>query len=190
MTGKPHLSKKLCKVCNHNKLPAINRDVVLGDSMRVVADRYGLLKDNIHRHAQKHIDEAMKRQILVQRKREDDQAVANELNSERVEISSGLRRCVKEVEAILQRAKEREDDPLALASLKEMRATLIDLAKIHGSLKNELVVKVDLTSSPQWSQLREILIEVFADHPEAERAFVSKVRHLGVIEPGARRLVG
>ena len=79
-------------------------------------------------------------------------------------------------------------DPLALASLKEMRQTLIDLAKIHGTLKNELVVKIDLATSPQWAQLREILVEVFEQFPNAERAFVSKVRHLGVIDAGARQL--
>lgn len=180
--AKPHQ----CTVCQHNKLPAINKDLVLGMSMREAADKYGLSKDAMHRHSRTHIDEAAKRRVLLDRKRVEEQQVATELNEERVEISGGLRRCVKEIEGILERAKEQNDDPLALASLREMRQTLIDLAKLHGTLKNELTVRVDLAASPQWAQLREILCEVFADYPATERAFVEKVRHLGVVE--GRRL--
>ena len=36
------------------------------------------------------------------------------------------KRCIREIETILEKAKERDDDPLALASIREMRQTLID----------------------------------------------------------------
>jgi len=178
--------ERKCLACVHNKHPAIDRDLVLGMSLQAVGDKFGLSKAVMFRHKQ-HIDEATKRLNIAQDIRNNDvaeqQEITGVLNDERVEVQSGLKRCIKEIERILDRAKDDEDAVLQLAALKEMRATLIDLAKIYGTLKQSLTINVALTDSPEWYELRSILVAIFHEHEEAGRAFVERARKLNVSLP-------
>jgi hypothetical protein len=174
-----------CSVCAHSSLARIDRYLVTKEmSHRAMADKFDLGTDALHRHLRSHVAEDRKRQILLDVKREADQAVADELNGEAVEIKSGLARIVRELEAILNRAKARGDDPLALVSLKELRGTLLDLAKVYGSLKSELTVTVNLAESPQWVQLRDILMDVLSRHPQAKQDFIERARFLRLEHAG------
>ena len=85
------------------------------------------------------------RAILLDAKVAKQEAAAAALTGERVEIDTGLRRIVAEIDRVLQRAKA-NDDLLALGSLKEMRTTLLALAKLHGQLRQELTVTVNTSS--------------------------------------------
>lgn len=173
-----------CTVCTHPHVKKIDEALVLRSmTQQQTADKYGLHYDAIRRHFANHVREEKRRQILLDAKRDRDQQVADELNEEQVEIKSGLKRIVTEIDRILKRAKERGDDPLALVSLREMRQTLLDLAKVYGTLKNELTINVNLADMPQWQQLREILVDVFREHPDAERAFIERTRHLRLGAP-------
>ena len=175
-----------CTVCNHPLREKIDRFLVTKEMpLERQADKFDLGVDALRRHRDnpKHLPEDKRRQILLDAKRERDQEVADELNGEQVEIKSGLKRILTEIDSILKRAKDRGDDPLALVSLREMRQTLLDLAKVYGTLKNELTINVNLADMPQWQQLREILVDVFRDHPEAELAFIEQTRHLRLGPP-------
>ena len=162
----------------------------MGMSVRECAEKYGLSKDACNRHNRKHVDEAQRRKVIAQDVRDQEvteqQQVAGVLNDERVEVQSGLKRCIKEIERILERAKDDDNAALQLSALKEMRQALIDLAKIYGTLKQSLTINVALTDSPEWLELRAILVDVFNAHPEAERAFVEKARRLNVALPRPR----
>ena len=92
----------------------------------------------------------------------------------------GLRRIVREIDALLQRAKQNGDDPMALMSLREMRTTLMDLAKLHGTLRQELTVQVNLNDSPQFLTLRDLILRVLERHPDAKADFLSEMRRLQV----------
>ena len=181
--AKPHQ----CTVCQHSRLPAINKDLILGMSVREVAEKFAVSKDAANRHNRNHIDESQRRKVIARDIRDNEvteqQQVAGVLNDERVEVQSGLKRVVKEIEAILDRAKKQNDDPLALASLKEMRNTLVDLAKVYGQLKTSLTVNVALSDSPEWLELRSILLGVFEKHPAAGKAFIERARRLNVSLP-------
>ena len=85
------------------------------------------------------------RAILLDAKVAKQEAAAAALRGERVEIDTGLRRIVAEIDRVLQRAKA-NDDLLALGSLKEMRTTLLALAKLQVQLSQELTVTVNTSS--------------------------------------------
>jgi hypothetical protein len=87
---------------------------------------------------------------------------------------------VQKVEAIIERAEDENNDPLALASIKEMRSTLMDLAKVYGALKGTLTIEVSLADSPEWYELRVILMDLFQEFPEAGREFARRVKKLNV----------
>lgn len=176
-----------CTVCQHNKLPAINRDLIFGMSMREAGEKYGMKKDAMHRHNRTCIDEAQKRKIVADdiRSRElaEHQGDAKVINDQSGEIEKELRWCLKKVREVVERAEESEDDPLVLAGAKEMRAALVDLAKLLGVLKRDLHVTVSLTdSSPEWLALRSILVQVFRNHPDAERQFVELAKPLRITD--------
>jgi hypothetical protein len=172
-----------CTVCEHPALDEINKAIVLKTgSNRDIAYRFrarGLLHaDAIGRHAKAHIPEELVREIIVQAKRERATEVDSEINQDQVDISTGLQRIVHEIDGILQRAKAAGDDGMALTALRDMRQTLMDLAKLYGKLREVSTVEVKILEAPQWIQLRTILADVFAAHPAAGEMFLSKTRHL------------
>ncbi len=127
----------------------------------------------------------MKRQIILDAKIGEHRQQATALNDERVEVDSGLRKVVKEIEAILARAKGNEDDLLALGSLREMRTTLLALAKIHGQLNSELTVRhISISEDPRYHKLRTIILNVLEHHPDAKADFLGQVRSQLQVEHG------
>ena len=99
-----------------------------------------------------------------------------------MEISGGLQRIVREIDGILQRAKAAGDDGMALTALRDMRQTLMELAKLYGKLREVSTVEVKILEAPQWVQLRAILVEVFNAHPAAGATFIEKTRHLKLLD--------
>jgi hypothetical protein len=65
-------------------------------------------------------------------------------------------------------------------SLKEMRATLVSLAQLHGSLRQELTVTVNLNESPQFLTLREMILRVLDRHPGAKADFLGEMKRLAI----------
>jgi hypothetical protein len=176
-----------CTVCEHPARDEINQAIVLKTrSNRDIAYRFrarGLLHaDAIGRHAKAHIPEELVKEIIVQSKRERTAKVDAEINQDQVDISTGLQRIVREIDGILQRAKDAGDDGLALTALRDMRGTLMDLAKLYGKLREVSTLEVKILEAPQWVQLRAILVEVFNAHPAAGAAFLDKTRHMKLLD--------
>jgi hypothetical protein len=143
----------------------------------------GLLHpDAIRRHAKAHIPNELVKEIIVQSKRERAAEVDAEINQDQVEVSTGLQRIVRPIDGILQRAKAAGDDGMALTALRDMRQTLMDLAKLYGKLREVSTVEIKILEAPQWVQLRAILVEVFNAHPAAGAAFLDKTRHLNLLD--------
>jgi hypothetical protein len=55
---------------------------------------------------------------------------------------------------------------------------------VHGSLRSELTVNVNLNDSPQWLQLRDVLLDVFERHPQAKQDFIERARFLRLEHAG------
>ena len=92
---------------------------------------------------------------------------------------------MREIETILERAKGNEDDLLALGSLKEMRTTLLALAKIHGQLNQELTVRhINISEDPRFNTLRTIILDVLERHPVAKADFLGRIQSQLQIDHG------
>lgn len=169
-----------CRPCGHPRTAEINRDLVAGHTRAAVGRKYGLTTDSLRRHEDAHLTEEMRREIALELRKERAVAVADELNEGDIEIDSGLKHILKEIDALLRRAKADGNDPLALMSLKEMRSTLMDLAKLTGSLQKELTINVNLNESPQFLTLREMILRVLERHPDAKADFLGEMRRLQI----------
>lgn len=175
-----------CTVCEHRKTAEIEKAVVgRFDAKARIADRHGLHPDALDRHNRNHVSEERKKEILLEIKREKTAAIDAEINRDTVDIKEGLQRIVREIDAILVRAKAAGDDQLALTSLRDMRGTLMDMARIYGQLQQVTTVNVNVADLPQWQQLKAILVEVFRLHPIAGETFLTKTQHLHLIEEQA-----
>jgi len=165
-----------CQCCAHPRRPGLDRDVVRGDKLASVARKYGLKSDAVHRHVRNHLTEEMRREIAVELKRDRAQAVATELNDERLDISNTYDALARRVERLITKAEEADNDTLALASMEGLRKVLHDIATMQGKLAQQLTVQVSLMESREWIELRGILEGIFRDHPAAGAAFLEQAR--------------
>lgn len=165
-----------CQCCSHPRRPELDRDVVRGDKTAHVARKYGLNDDAVRRHATNHLTEEMRREIAVEIKRERAQAVATELNDERLDIGSTYEALARRVERLISKAEEEGNDGLALASMEGLRKVLHDIATMQGKLAQQLTVQVTLMESREWIELRAILEPIFREHPAAGQAFLDQAR--------------
>ena len=171
-----------CSACLHPRLAELNREIVRGSALNAVSRRFGLSQSAVHRHAKNHLSDETRKELLIDFKRERAAAIDKEVNQDRVDISSGLQRIIREIECILNRSKESGDDQLALSALRDMKNTLLDLGRLHGQLQNVTTLQIKVAELPQWIQLRQILIEVFNEVPAARHVFALKTKHLNLIE--------
>lgn len=168
---------RVCQCCAHPRVDDLNRDLVRGGiSKNAVGRKYGLDPDAVHRHARNHLSEEMRREIAVEIKRDRAQAVATELNDERLDVGSTYDALARRVERLITKAEEEDNDSLALASMEGLRRVLRDIATMQGKLAQQLTVQVTLNESKEWLELRAILEPIFRAHPEAGQMFLDQVR--------------
>lgn len=96
-----------------------------------------------------------------------------------------LKWVLRELKALLEAAKDDEDRQMQLGSLKEIRQSLMSLADLHGKLNKRMDVHLNLNESPQFIQLRQIILNVLERHPDAKADFLEEMKVLKVLEhPG------
>lgn len=173
---KPPAQGRRCTACSHPRLAAIDRDLVAGMSMRAVARKYGLSSDAVHRHSKAHISEEQRREIAVEIKRDRAQAVATELNDDRLDIANTYEALAFRVERLITKAEADGNDGLALASMEGLRKVLNDIATMQGKLAQQLTVQVSLMESKEWVVVRDLLEHIFREHPAAGEMFLELAR--------------
>lgn len=142
---------------------------MLGMSNVAVAKKYGLSKDAVRRH-RAHLPAALK---AVQEQREQAGAVKA---VDRVELL--YRKAAK----LLDDAEQAGDAKLTLAAIKELRPTVELLAKLTGELDERPTVQVlNVQASPEWAQLRGIILAALKPFPAAAQAVA------GALEAGEVR---
>ena len=162
--------------CRHPRVDELNRDLVRGTAVRAVARKYGLNDDAVSRHSKTHLTDEKRREIAVELKRERAQAVATELNDERLDIANTYEALARRVERLITKAEEEGNDGLALASMEGLRKVLHDIATMQGKLAQQLTVQVSLLESKEWCVVRDLLEGIFHEHPAAGQAFLEQAR--------------
>ena len=92
-----------------------------------------------------------------------------------------LKWVLRELKDLLQSAKGDEDRMMQLGALKELRQSLMSLADLHGKLNKRMDVHLNLNESPQFIQLRQIILNVLERHPTAKHDFLDEMDKMGVI---------
>ncbi len=147
---------RMCSVCTHDQAHVINVALVQRDGYRTVAHQYNVSVDALKRHAKEHIPK-----LLARAKDAVEVAEAGTL-LDRVE---GL---YKRTEAILEAAENNKEWPTALAAIRECRGNLELLGRVTKELQDAPTFNLYL--SPEWLELRAVLVGALEPHQEAQTA--------------------
>jgi hypothetical protein len=154
-----------CTVCTHPDRAEIDEALVAGVSSAEIAGRYRTVGERaIRRHRTNHLPETL--------------AKAHE--AEEVAQADSLLEQVRDLQEraldILDQAEEAGELRTALGAIREARGNLELLAKLLGELSEQ--PQVNVLVSPEWLELRAVIVGALEPHPEALRAVV------GALESG------
>ena len=121
---------RTCTVCAHPDKEAINKELVNGTPYRHIAARFDTSTGALQRHKQDHLPVA-----LAMAKEAEEVAQADDLLGQLVGLQG-------KALSILDTAEQAGDLRVALAALREVRATMELVGKVTG----ELVSKKELTA--------------------------------------------
>jgi transposase-like protein len=145
-----------CTVCDHPQRHGIDKALVTGAPYRSVAKRFGLSDSAVYRHKTEHLPTH-----LLKAREAEEVAQADDLLEQ-------VRNLQTHALDILDRAEKAGDLRTALAAISQARGNLELLGKLAGELDERPVVNLNI--SPEWLELRAMIIGALEPHPAAHTA--------------------
>jgi hypothetical protein len=142
-----------CTICEHPDREAIDEALVGGASNRSVASLYDVSEAAVRRHKANHLPAK-----LVMAQAAEEVAQADDLLGQMQDLQSRTL-------AVLEAAETTNQHRTALSAIREARSNLELLAKLLGELDERPVV--NLSVSPQWLELRAVIVAALEPHPDA-----------------------
>jgi hypothetical protein len=148
-----------CTICSHSKRKEIESAVAAGASLRDVARQFETSKDAVARHKENCIKPAIQ---LVR------QEQMLETGSRALDRLTRHENMVDEALEIAWYGETK--DPNLLIRLLQVSTKQIELrAKLEGDLDER---SITITAIPEWVELRSMLIDALAMHPQAKQAVI------------------
>ncbi len=147
-----------CTVCEHPKREEIDRALVGETSNLSVSSLFGVSESAVRRHKGNHVPATLaKAEEAKEASRADD-------------LLGQVRALQGKTLGILLRAEGAGDLRTALGAIREARGNVELLAKLSGELDERPVVNLNI--SPEWLELRAVIVGALEPHPEALGAVV------------------
>jgi hypothetical protein len=143
-------------VCDHPERHSIDEALVTGAPYRSVAKRFELSESAVYRHKTDHLPA----HLLKAREVEEVARADNLLEQVRSLQAHAL--------DILERAEKAGDLRTALVAISQARGNLELLGKLAGELDERPVVNLNV--SPEWLELRAVIVGALEHHPAAHGA--------------------
>jgi hypothetical protein len=154
-----------CTVCDHHEGHRIDDALVRGAPYRSVAKLFGLSESAVYRHKVEHLPAH-----LLKAKEVEEAARADDLLEQ-------VRSLQAHALGILERAEKTGDLRTALAAISQARGNLELLGKLAGELDERPVVNLNI--SPEWLELRAVIVGALESHPAAHRAVLGALERAG-----------
>ncbi len=155
---------RTCSVCAHPERMRIDGLLVEGVSHRDLARQFGLGRNAIANHAEKHLPATLTRAAEAA-----EVAHADDLLAE-------VRKREQRADDLGRQAERVGDLRTALQALREWRGLAEFRAKVAGELDERAVINVMM--SPQWIEVRRVLIDALQDHPAARVAVAAALHEI------------
>lgn len=154
-----------CTICRHPDREVIDSQIVQGGSLRGIARHFAVGDDAITRHAKSHIAPMLvKAQAIVEVTQADS-------------LLDGMRSLQSKTLAMLDSAQTAKDLRTALMAVGEARRNFDLLARLLGELDER--PQINILVSPEWQQLRGVILQALAPYPEARTALASVLTGAG-----------
>jgi hypothetical protein len=154
-----------CTVCDHPERHGIDEVLITGTSYRSVAKRFVLSESAVYRHKTEHLPAR-----LLKAREAEEVAKADDLLEQ-------VRYLQTRALDILERAEKAGDLRTALAAISQARGNLELLGKLAGELDERPVVNLNV--SPEWLELRAVIVGALEPHPAAHRAVLRALESEG-----------
>ena len=154
-----------CTVCDHPQKHGIGQALVSGAPYRSVAKRFGLSESAVYRHKIEHLPAH-----LLKAREVEEAARADDLLEQ-------LRHLQAHTLDILERTEKAGDLRIALAAISQARGNLELLGKLAGELDERPVVNLNV--SPEWLELRTVIVGALESHPAAHTAVLRALEGVG-----------
>ena len=154
-----------CTVCDHPERHSIDEALVTGAPYRSVAKRFGLSESAVYRHKTEHLPAH-----LLKAKEVEEVARADDLLDQ-------VRNLQAHALDILERAEKAGDLRTALAAISQARGNLELLGKLAGEIDERPVVNLNV--SPEWLELRGVIVGALEPYSEARGAVLSALEGAG-----------
>jgi hypothetical protein len=154
-----------CAICTHTDKEAIDRALVGDASNRSVASLYDVSEAAVRRHKANHLPAK-----LVMAEKAAEVAEADNLLDQ-------VRDLQARAYGILDKAEGTGDLRTALGAIREARGNLELLAKLLGELDERPVVNLNV--SPEWLELRTVIVGALEPYSEARGAVLSALEGAG-----------
>jgi hypothetical protein len=154
-----------CTVCDHPGRHSIDEALVGSVPYRSVAKRFELSESAVYRHKSEHLPAH-----LLKAKEVEEVARADDLLEQ-------VRHLQAHALDILERAQKTGDLRTALAAISQARGNLELLGKLAGELDERPVVNLNV--SPEWLELRAVIVGALEPHPAAHTAVLRALESVG-----------
>ena len=154
-----------CTVCDHPESHGIDEALVTGAPYRSVARRFELSESAIYRHKTEHLPAHLLKAREVEEVAQADHLLEQVRNLQAHALN------------ILERAEKAGDLRTALAAIYQARGNLELLGKLAGELDERPVVNLNV--SPEWLELRAVIVGALEPHPAAHGAVLRALEGVG-----------
>lgn len=151
---------RTCTICSNDSKEAIDRALVEGTALSEVAALFRVSDDALSRHKANHLPATLSK------------AQEAEVAAEADELLDQVRGLQARTLAILEAAEGSSQHRTALSAIREARSNLELLAKLVGELDER---PVNVLISPQWIEVRGVLLEALAPYPDARSAVAGRL---------------
>jgi hypothetical protein len=154
-----------CTVCDHPERHSIDEALVTGAPYRSVAKRFERSESAVYCHKTEHLPAH-----LLKAKEVEEAARADDLLDQ-------VRNLQAHALDILERAEKAGDLRTALAAISQARGNLELLGKLAGEIDERPVVNLNV--SPEWLELRGVIVGALEPYSEARGAVLSALEGAG-----------
>ena len=155
---------RTCTVCANTERDAIDHAILGNDSLRRIATQFSLSEASVRRHKADHLPPH-----LAKAEAAKEAAQADDLLTKVTGIEREARRIAKKAEAA-------GDLRTAMSGIRELARLVELLAKLRGELNEGQTVNILI--SPQWHELRAVLVNALIPYPHARIAVTEALGRL------------
>ena len=145
-----------CTICHHEERDEIDRLLSGGGAIGPISAKWGVSTDALKRHKANHLLPEMREKLAEDPELRD------------VDVLAEMKDLYRRMQSHLERVEETDNWQAIKAFHSEARADLELLAKLIGQLDERPVVNLNL--SPEWLELRAVIVAALEPHSEAQRA--------------------